>query len=89
MNEETSYFHVHYFATDVLVKGREERRRAYDGEIQMSHTYLGILSMFQPIGRVNGKCVQSYLSEQDAHILQTFLLLKYEKVAPYERYIYV
>lgn len=46
VNVEISYFQAHYFASNVIVKRREDLGRTYDDGIQRSYTFPGILSIF-------------------------------------------
>lgn len=84
ITEEISQFSSYYFAAD----GRgTHHHQTTQGEIQFTYDYPDVPSMFQPIGRVSGKSKEAWLTEEDAHILHTFLLLNCEEIEPYERYI--
>lgn len=86
ITEEISIFSSHYFTSD----GRgSHQQRSTDGDIQFTYNYPGVPSTFQSMGRISGKSREAWLTEEDAHILQTFLLMNCEEIEPYERYLYI
>lgn len=86
ITEEISHFCSYYFAAD----GRGSHHHGMtDRETQFTYDYPGVPNIFQPTGRVSGKSKEGWLTEEDVHILHTFLLLNCEEIEPYERYFLI
>ena len=86
--EEASSFCSHYFEPHVYTRHRKVPRND-DGEIAEGVNIDGNLSIFTYPGRTMGRSRSRFLTEDEMHAAQKYILLNCTEVVPYVRYLFL